>query len=134
MNVILDTNVLMSGMFFGGVPARLLAAWRQGAFQLIVSPSILDEYRRVATALHHTFPQLTIERTLDLIARHATLVQAPPLPHPVCTDPADDQFLAAALASRTRLIVSGDRQLLAASGYQRIRVLTPRRFYEQYLH
>ena len=109
MNVILDTNVLMSGVFFGGIPERILVAWRRGAFQLVVSPSMLAEYQRVAAELRREFPRVAIDRVLELIALHAELVQAPPLQRPLCADPSDDQFIAAALASRTRVIVSGDR-------------------------
>ena len=33
MRIVVDTNVLMSGIFFGGVPGRILAAWREGRFE-----------------------------------------------------------------------------------------------------
>ncbi|MBI2403438.1 MAG: PIN domain-containing protein [Gemmatimonadetes bacterium] len=38
MRVVVDTNVLMSGVFFGGVPGRILEAWRDGKLTLVVSP------------------------------------------------------------------------------------------------
>lgn len=47
MRVVLDTNVVASGVFFGGVPGRILAAWAAGDFTLVLSPQILAEYRRV---------------------------------------------------------------------------------------
>lgn len=47
MKVVIDTNVLISGLLFGGVPARVLAAWTDGLVTLVVSPDILREYRRV---------------------------------------------------------------------------------------
>jgi predicted nucleic acid-binding protein len=52
---------------------------------------------------------------------------------PVSDDPADDKFLAAALASHTPLIVSGDKDLLRVSGWRGIKVLTPRQFLDQHL-
>ena len=61
------------------------------------------------------------------------LVEAPPLSDHVCTDPDDDKFLACALASRTRMIASGDKALLRASGYEGIEVLTPRQFVDRHL-
>ena len=51
MRVVVDTNVLASGLLFGGEPGHILSAWTTGAFVLVVSPSILDEYRRVGHAL-----------------------------------------------------------------------------------
>ena len=46
MKVILDTNVLISGIFFGGQPRAVLDGWAGGRFELLVSPSIFDEYAR----------------------------------------------------------------------------------------
>jgi predicted nucleic acid-binding protein len=51
MKVVIDTNVLASGVFFGGPPARVLEAWRDGAIDLVVPPEILEEYRRVGEML-----------------------------------------------------------------------------------
>ena len=51
----------------------------------------------------------------------------------VCRDPDDDKFLACAIAGDTKIVVSGDKDLLAVSGFQGIAVLTPRQFVEQYL-
>lgn len=60
-------------------------------------------------------------------------IQAPALPHQVCEDPDDDRFLACALASECKVIISGDKHLLKLLGYRSIVVLTPRMFIEQYL-
>ena len=64
---------------------------------------------------------------------NAIIVDAPPLAESVSEDADDDMFLAAAFASQTRLIVSGDRHLLRISGWRGIDVLTPRQFVDQYL-
>ena len=42
MRVVLDTNVLMSRIFFTGPPARILAAWAEGDLELLASVDILD--------------------------------------------------------------------------------------------
>ena len=133
MKVVLDTNVLVSGIFFGGPPDRILRAWRDGKVQLTVSLEILAEYRQVALRLHQKHKDIDILPLLDLIAVHSRLVLAAPLPKPVCADPKDDMFLACALASGTRMVVSGDRHLLTVSGFAGIRVLRPKAFVDQYL-
>jgi uncharacterized protein len=51
VRVVVDTNVVMSGIFFGGVPGRLLEAWTVGRVELVLSPAILHEYRRVGAEL-----------------------------------------------------------------------------------
>lgn len=52
---------------------------------------------------------------------------------PVCRDRHDDKFIACALASGCRLVVTGDRALLEVSGYRGVIVLKPRGFIERYL-
>ncbi|MBI5782342.1 MAG: PIN domain-containing protein [Gammaproteobacteria bacterium] len=58
MRVILDTNVLMSAVFFGGIPGRLLSAWAAKRFTLVLSLDIFDEYRRVGRELARRYPAL----------------------------------------------------------------------------
>lgn len=61
------------------------------------------------------------------------IVLAPALPKPVCEDPDDDKFIACALASRCKIIVSGDKTLQKASGHLGIKIVSPRRFVEDHL-
>ena len=51
MRVVLDTNVLMSGIFFAGPPATILAAWVEGELELLASVDILTKYRRAGSRL-----------------------------------------------------------------------------------
>jgi putative PIN family toxin of toxin-antitoxin system len=123
MRIVLDTNVLISGIYFSGPPGRILAAWRSGTLQLAVSIEILEEYLNVAERLASRYSGVEYEGILGLIIQNAQLVQGADLPEPVSEDPDDDKFLACALASNTRIIVSGDSDLLKVSGYADIRVL-----------
>ena len=79
MRVVLDTNVVASGIFFGGQPGRILAAWAAGEFTLILSPAILAEYRRVGDELRKEYPDLgaAFDPILALIAMNAVIVDAP---------------------------------------------------------
>ena len=70
---------------------------------------------------------------LELIVARARICLSPRLPEGVCDDPADDKFLACALAGGARVIVSGDKALLRTSGYGGVRVMTPRQFISLYL-
>lgn len=133
MRIVVDTNVLMSGIFFGGVPGRILTAWREGRFELAVSPDVADEYARVGERLAQRFSGVDVQVILDLIVRNAEVVPSTVLPEPVCGDPDDDKFLACALAARADLIVSGDKKLLAVSGYEDVAVTTPREFSDRWL-
>lgn len=134
MRVVLDTNVLVSGLFFGGIPAQILAGWSAGRFDLVLSPEILEEYQRVSEELVRRYPDLatSLRPIFALITTHALLVAAPALPEAVCADPDDDKFLAAAIAAEAPVIVSGDRDLLRVSGWHGVQVLKPRDFVGEY--
>jgi putative PIN family toxin of toxin-antitoxin system len=133
VKAVLDTNVFISGVFFSGPPYQILEAWRDGKIQLVVSPDILDEYRRVGEILAEDHPGIEFKPMLDYMIQNAEIYAAPPLPATVCDDPDDDKFLACALAGGNTVIVSGDKHLLKVSGYRGIEVLKPRNFVESYL-
>ena len=133
MKIVLDTNVFISGVFFSGPPYQILEAWQVGKIQLVVSPDILDEYRRVGEILAVDHPAIDLAPILDFVIRNAAIYSALPLSENVCDDPDDDKFLACALASGSTNIVSGDKHLLKVSGYGGIEVLKPRDFVKKYL-
>ena len=135
MKVVLDTNVLVSGLLFGGVPGRILSAWNAGTIHIVISPPILDEYRRVGIEISNGREPLVslLDAMLATLTVHSQMVDAPPLDTPVSEDPDDEMFLAAALAANARLIVSGDKHLLRVSGWRGIEVLKARAFVDRYL-
>jgi putative PIN family toxin of toxin-antitoxin system len=133
LKVVVDTNVLISGIFFSGAPSEILRAWRSGKLQICITPEIIDEYMKVTGTLAEQFPHIETNQILTLIIAHSEVIQAPPLSHQVCQDPYDDKFLACALAAESKLIISGDKHLLKLSEYQGVTILSPRAFVEQYL-
>jgi putative PIN family toxin of toxin-antitoxin system len=133
VKIVLDTNVLISGIFFGGPPYQILDAWRNSEIEIVVSEEIFDEYQRVAKELSRQFKKVDISSFLDLITVNAIWVQSPKLPFNVSADPDDDKFLSCALASKTKIIVSGDKHLLSVSGYRNIGVMKPSSFVERHL-
>ena len=133
MKIILDTNVFISGVFFGGPPYQILDAWRNGTFDIVISADIYTEYQRVAQELSKQFKKVDISTFLDLLTVNTIWVEAPQLPFNVSADPDDDKFLACALASRTKVIVSGDKHLLTVSSYRNIKIIKPSLFIEQHL-
>lgn len=133
MRLVVDTNVFISGIFFSGPPYEILNAWRHRKVELVISPDILDEYRRVGEELAKRYPGVDPGSFLELLSIKARIVKAPPLDEKVCSDPDDDKFIACALASRTKLVCSGDKELLRSSGYRGITILRPKDFVDTYL-
>ena len=129
MRVVLDTNVLISGLLWHGPSHRLLDYVRSGTLTLISSPALLAELSEVigrpklAPILARS--NTSRERSLTELQTLAELIAPPPLPQPVCRDPDDDAVLALALAAQADLIVSGDNDLLVLNTFQNIPILTP---------
>jgi len=133
VRIVLDTNVLISGVFFGGLPGRILEAWRDGQIHLVLSPEILDEYQRVGDQIGEQHQGVDLGPFLRLLAVNAEIVDAPGLTEGISRDPDDDKFLACAIAAGVGVIVSGDKDLIASSGWRDVRVLRPRQFVDQLL-
>jgi len=119
MRAVLDVNVLISALLSrSGAPARVVLAWQQGAFELVVSPALLDEFARALAypKVRRFVAQEDAEGAVAWIARSATLAIDPAAPPAIrSTDPGDDYPMALAAAERA-ILVSGDRHVLEVAG------------------
>lgn len=113
MRVVLDTNVVVSGLIWGGKPYQLLQAATDGDITLYTSPMLPDELREVlarehlAARLAKKAPPSSVEQAVGFYGELAVVVS--PLATPKASrDPDDDEVLACALAAQADLIVSGD--------------------------
>jgi putative PIN family toxin of toxin-antitoxin system len=131
--VIIDTNVLVSGIFFSGPPARILKAWQDGRFQIILSEEILDEYRRVIQTLSAKLGHIDFEPILETLLIESELVPSCAFDSPICEDPDDDKFLACAMVSHANYLVTGDNHLLKIGLFLDTRIVTPRHFIDNLL-
>lgn len=133
MKIILDTNVFISGIFFSGPPSQILKAWQNSRLQIVLSQEILNEYQRIAESLEAKFPTIDILPIIELMTIHGQLIDVEGFDVSVCDDPDDNKFMECAIASNSKIIISGDKHLLKVSGYQGIKVLKPREFVDSYL-
>ena len=131
MRVVLDTNVLVSGLMLPeSVPGKIVAAWRGAQFELVLSEPMLDEIGRVLS-----YPRIharlgwgkdEIANFLLLLRFKADVVDIAREKGRRTRDPGDDPVLATLLASGADCLVSGDGDLLALR--DRYPVLTPADF------
>lgn len=128
MKVVIDTNVLLSGIFWKGLPGKILDLWSESYFNTILSEPIFNEYKRVAKILERKYSFDTADAILDIIAEKSTFVNPVNIEHPKCTDPDDDMFLAAAVAGGAKFIISGDKALLNVNRYKNGKVITAHDF------
>ncbi len=119
MRAVLDTNVLISGVLSPiGAPGQLLRAWRDGAFELVTSPLLLDELARALAypKLARRIVPMDAAAFVSLLRSHSDLRLDPVGPPPVRTRDPNDDFLITLAATATSVIVSGDDDLLALAG------------------
>ena len=111
MKVVLDTNVLVSGIFWDGPPRDILELWAKEQIEVVVSPLILEEYERLLTEMQHKKPAGLSETWRGFIVRHSILIH-PEGTFRLCRDPHDDKFLHCAVSAGAKALVSGDKDLL----------------------
>jgi len=133
MKIVLDTNVFISGIFFGGPPSQILQSWRQSKTKIVLTEQILAEYQRIGEELSAKYPSVNIEPIIELFTIFGEFVETRGISETICEDPDDNKFIECAIASQIKLIVSGDKHLLNISGYKNIEVLKPREFVGNYL-
>jgi putative PIN family toxin of toxin-antitoxin system len=116
VRVVLDVNVLVSALLSpDGAPARILVAWVDGAFELVVSPLLLAELERVLAypKISKRIPSDDANRFVTLIAEQALAVSDPDADPPVRSPDPGDDYLIALAAAADALLVSGDAHLVS---------------------
>lgn len=132
MRVVLDTNVLVSALHFGGRPRRLLEAILRGEHRLVTGPAILDELDAVLinTCGWERARSLAARSEVEALGDVVTPTDVPR----VCRDADDDEVLAIAIAGGAERLVTGDADLLVLGAHRGVRILTVANFETQARH
>lgn len=131
MRIVLDTNVIVSGVFWRGKPFAILRAWAQGRLSDVGSPEILWEYERVLLEIAKHKVTADLEHWLTFLQDRIELIQ-PGREVKICRDPKDDMFLSCALAAHAVYIVSGDDDLLVLKAVEGIPILKAAAFHSMH--
>lgn len=110
MKIVLDTNILISGIFWRGVPNRILQYWESEYYEIAVSPEILNEYVRVIAEIGKNKSEL-VKKWIDYISIKSYVVEIV-TPLKLSRDPDDNKFLECAVSADADYVVSGDDDLL----------------------
>jgi putative PIN family toxin of toxin-antitoxin system len=126
MNVVLDTNVLVSALIKTGKPRELFLKITEGRIQLILSRSILKEFSEVADdpRIRKYVDQDDIIAFLRIVGSVAKIVKVKSRFKVVKEDPDDDAVLRTAFDGKADCIVSGNNHLLSLGAFRGIRILT----------
>jgi putative PIN family toxin of toxin-antitoxin system len=133
----MDTNVLVSGILWRGIPFQLLRWAEKNSLIIYTSLDIMTEVYRV---LHYPKFQQYIDNQqaspgglFTKIASLCTIIQVDEIVKGVCSDADDEKFLSCAIAANVEVLVSGDKHLLDLKQYQSVRILNAREFYQEHI-
>lgn len=129
MRVLLDTNVVVSAILFGGIPRQLLEAALAGDLDLVTSPPLLAELERVLIRTFGFPSTMAASIRAELEALGDIVEPAPP--RHVTRTAADDLVLATAAGGAAEVIVTGDKELLSLKTYEGIPIESPRAFIDR---
>ena len=124
MRIVLDTNVLVSGVFWKGLPFSILEQWISDSFTLLLSEEIFIEYQNVLFRISRGKKDDLVNKWLLLIAESAQFVRVKKR-FKLSRDPDDDKFIECAVSGNAQYIVSGDSDLLDLKSVLNVAIVSP---------
>jgi uncharacterized protein len=131
LRVVLDTNVLVSGLAYpGSIPGRIVGQWQQGGLDLVLSRSIQDEMARVLPRLSRVkLSEAEVRDLVDSFVFLADVVEPDAVQEPNLRDGADQQILGTLVAAKADYLITGDKDLLVLA--EKYPIVTPAMFWER---
>ena len=123
--IVLDTNVLISAVLFGGPPRDVLELVISGAVDCSLSLPILDETREVLRRPKFGFSPEQAFQLLEELHAICDVINPTARVQVVASDPDDNMILECALESNADVVVSGDHHLLDLVVFSGIHIVTP---------
>ena len=130
IRIVVDTNVIVSGLLFGGIPGKIIEAIQQNDAQLLITGEIVNEYIKVLSYQKFELNEDDINYLLyQILIPHSEIV---PIPNQegviIHQDPSDDKFLLCSSKGEADYLVSGDAHLTSLGKYQETIIVTPLEF------
>jgi putative PIN family toxin of toxin-antitoxin system len=130
ISAVIDTNVIISGVLFGGEPGRVLLLAAQGDFEFLISDAILNELTGVLQRPKFKLPLSYVEQLRMELSHSARLIVTHSSIRAVKADLDDNRILECAVDGKASYIVTGDSDLLDLRTFRKIRIVTPSEFLE----
>ena len=127
MNIIIDTNVFISAVFFGGVPQKIIEAVVRENVSAFATREIVAEYEEIVQEMESRKQGKLRQNMLTPFLEKLHMI-VPKTKVAVCRDPDDDKFISCAIDAGAIYIVSGDKDLLALESYGNIEIVTAKEF------
>lgn len=124
--IILDTNVFLSGLLFGGTPEKILQHWIKGNFILCISPTLKAEIINKLTTKFSATELFTLTLS-NLIDTHSKKY-IPKHKITICKDESDNFLFELAEESEAGYIISGDKLVQHIKIYKNTKIISPKEF------
>jgi len=128
--VVFDTNILISGYLWGGIPRKALEKTRTKKWILVLSEGGIREFIRVLSYSKFALTASVIQPLITDLEENAEFVEVKSSVEIIKEDPSDNIFLSLALDGGASYIVSGDSHLLNLKRYKDIEIITAKQFTE----
>lgn len=132
MNIVIDTNVVISGTFFGGPPRKVLEAVVERTVSAYATAEIVDEYHDVVEEMIRRKQGHLSSAVLAPFVQKLHMIETTTSIH-ASRDPDDDKFLECAVDSCSVYVVSGDKDLLVLEQFENIEIITAAEFCKRFL-
>jgi uncharacterized protein len=129
IRVVLDTNVIVSALVFGGIPRRILELAQSKEYDWFYSEPIQEEVERILR-VKFGWPQEKLNEVRAQLWIFGEFIAPNIKIQAVIDDPDDDRVLECAVSSGADIVVSGDRHLLALGNHKTVSIVSPRQFAE----
>jgi len=127
IKAVLDTNVILSSIFWKGKEHEVVKKGLEGAYVLVTSKDIVDEVVRKLRD-KFKFPEDKIGELLVLLKHFCEIITIKTRLKIVTEDPTDDKIIETAVDGNADFIVTGDKHLLKLKEYKGIKILKSREF------
>ena len=135
LRAVIDTNIIISALFWAGLPGRVFSAARNERFTALLTNALIAEMEHVLTrdkfAEQLSKRGLTIASIIEQYQSAALIVEPVEVPGDVVRDRKDCMVLACAVGGQADYIISGDKDLLALNRYENIPILTAEQFLQR---
>lgn len=121
--IVIDTNVAISALGWGGRPDELIQKVAKGKLLLYVSPEIIDEFIEVMNYPKFNFTVQKKKAFLSILKDKGIMVEPKKRIQIISEDPSDNMFLECAVSAKVDYIVSGDKHLLSLKEFNDIKII-----------
>lgn len=132
MKIVVDTNVIISGIFFGGSPGDVLNAIVESKVTACATAEIVDEYYEIVDEMLSRKQGKFDKNLLSPLVNSLEMIETKSHIE-ISRDPDDDKFIECAKDAKAKYIVSGDKDLLVLKNFENIEIITARDFCDKYL-